>query len=397
MDQPKLRAWLFARQGLQGGNFATPAEVFEKTGWARSVGGANPYLAAFHRGGFSREALDRAVANVEIHELPSARGCTYVLPATHFRAGLTLAKGRGEPQDVVTAKRHLGLTDAELDRLCESVQSCLEGEVLDPKEIRERVGDATRSLGDEGKKRGMTTTLPLALGRLQNEGRIRRVPVSGRLDQQRYKYTAWNPSPFESGGELTLDESHASFARLYFQWSGPSTKAQYQAISGVGVKASEAYVELLGLVSFGEGDLIGFPEDREAYEAFTVPSDPVYVLAANLDNLSHWRWGCTEFVDEADVNRPAFGPKGVGALGGLSDLENQAIYDRGRLVGLWDYDPESQEVVYVSFVEKNSLLKAAADKVGDFIREQLGDMRSFSLDSPESRKPRLELLRSLAG
>ncbi len=31
-----------------------------------------------------------------------------------------------------------------------------------------------------------------------------------------------------------------------------------------------------------------------------------------------------------------------------------------------------------------------------FIRDELGDMRSFSLDSPASRKPRIEAIRALA-
>jgi hypothetical protein len=35
-------------------------------------------------------------------------------------------------------------------------------------------GKASRSLGEESKKRGLSTTLPLALGRLQARGDIRR-------------------------------------------------------------------------------------------------------------------------------------------------------------------------------------------------------------------------------
>ena len=60
------------------------AEVLEKTGWARSVGGAGPYLTLFARAGLSRDAIDLAVTELDICELPWARGCTYVLPASDF-------------------------------------------------------------------------------------------------------------------------------------------------------------------------------------------------------------------------------------------------------------------------------------------------------------------------
>ena len=98
MNEEKLRAWWWHRQGLDGTlKQASPTDVLEKTGWARSVGGA------------------------------------------------------------------------------------------------------ARSLGPEGKTKGLTTTLPLALGNLQAEGEIRRVPTDGRLDQQRYRYAAWRPScPWDS-------------------------------------------------------------------------------------------------------------------------------------------------------------------------------------------------------
>ncbi len=82
----RLRAWWWHRQGLDGRlDGAPPAEVLERTGWARSVGGAGPYLTLFARAGTSREAADTAVAALQIHELPAARGCTYVRPRLGFR------------------------------------------------------------------------------------------------------------------------------------------------------------------------------------------------------------------------------------------------------------------------------------------------------------------------
>src|SRR4051794_10534177 len=82
MDETKLQAWWWHRQGLDGSlQGKTAAEVLERSGWARSVAGVGPYLTLFSRAGIRRADADAAVAKLEIHELPAARGCTYLLPA----------------------------------------------------------------------------------------------------------------------------------------------------------------------------------------------------------------------------------------------------------------------------------------------------------------------------
>jgi len=194
MDETRLRAWWWHRQGLDGSlRGASPAEVLEHAGWARSVGGVGPYLTLFARAGTSREAADAAVAAREIHELPSARGCTYVVPASDFALALTVGQAFGGAEMKTAAK--LGVTEDEIEALCQAVLRALDGGPLAPDGLRDATGGAWRSLGDEGKKKGLTTTLPVALGLLQARGDIRRVPVNGRLDQQRYAYARWAPNP----------------------------------------------------------------------------------------------------------------------------------------------------------------------------------------------------------
>jgi hypothetical protein len=53
-------------------------------------------------------------------------------------------------------------------------QTALKG----PDELREATSGAVRNLGPEGTKRGLTTMLPVALGKLQSAGEIRRIPIS---------------------------------------------------------------------------------------------------------------------------------------------------------------------------------------------------------------------------
>src|SRR5258708_36688753 len=175
------------------------------------MGGSSPYLGFHGRSGAGREAIDGAVAALEIHELPSARGCTYVVPASAFALALKLSQSFGPEADMRVARK-LGVTDAEIDRLCGAVLEALEAGPLSPDELRAATGDAARSLGEEGKKKGLTTNLPLALGRLQTLGDIRRIPQNGRLDQQRYKYTLWKPNPLSAYGP-TQAEAYVELAR----------------------------------------------------------------------------------------------------------------------------------------------------------------------------------------
>jgi hypothetical protein len=88
-----------------------------------------------------------------------------------------------------------------------------------------------------------------------------------------------------------------------------------------------------------------------------------------------------------------YGEKEIVELGGLSDLYSNPILDPGTIVGLWEYDPEAAAIVGTTFVAADKTLREAADRTQAYTRDQLGDARSFSLDSPKRRVPRLDVLR----
>jgi hypothetical protein len=396
MEQDKLRAWWFHRQGLDGGmDGQAPAAVLERTGWARSVGGAGHYLGLFARAGAGREAVDRAVAALAIHELPSARGCTYVVPASAFALALALSQRFGPEADMRVARK-LGVTDAEIERLCQAVLAALKTGPLDPDGLRAATGGAARGLGEEGKKKGLSTTLPLALGRLQTEGEIRRVPINGRLDQQRYRYTLWRPNPL-AGFRRSFEECCVELARRYFTWIGPASLGEFQAFAAIGVKAAKQAVEPLALVPLEPGDeRLLLPDDCEDLASFTVPKQPRYALVAGLDGMVLLRRDVKGLLAREDWARAAAGEKGQVEVAAIADLPNHAILDRGRLVGLWEYDPEAGEIVWVSFIGPDAALRERVRATAEFVRGDLGDMRSFSLDSPKSRLPRLQSLREMS-
>ena len=390
MDVATLRAWWFHRQGLDGSlEGASPAAVLERSGWSRSVGGVGPYLTLFARAGTSRAAADKAAASLRIHELPSARGCTYVVPASDFGLALKVGEGYGEMR--VAAK--LGVTEKEVDKLCAAIEKALARETLAPDELREAVGGAARSLGPDGAKKGLASTLPLGLGRLQSEGRIRRVPVNGRLDQQRYKYAAWTPNPLAKVS-LSLEDAFTELARKYFTWIGPATLAEFQWFSGLGVRAAKAAIEPLKLAPVDAGgERLMHGEDRDALKAFKRPKDPQYALVSGLDALVLLRRDVQGLLDEKDKARTVVEDKTRVAAGSISDLPSHGIFDRGRLVGLWEYDHDAGAIAWASFGVKDKALSDAVARMEGYVRHDLGDARSFSLDSPKSRVARIEGLR----
>lgn len=398
MDPALLRAWWFHRQGLDG-SFAglSSAEVLARSGWVRSVGGAAPYLALFARNGARRAEVDADVAALRLHELPSARGCTYVLPAADFATGLRASQGFADAAAIQTAKKYLGVTDAELDALDRAVLGALTDGPLEPAALKDHVGPAVRNLGPEGKKRGQTTTLPLSLGRLQTQGHIRRISTNGRLDRQRYAYERWEPSPL-AGDTRPDDAVFVELARRYFAWAGPATAAQFQAFSGLGVRAAKAAVAAAGLVPLAEGDeRLLLPEDREALRAFSVPAEPCVAVVAGLDGHLLHRRELGPLLDPADRAHPLWAAFTETAGGALMDLPCHAILDRGRVVGLWEWDAARDEPAGCSFQSAGDAVRAALARVADFVRADLGDVRAFSLDSPESRAPRIEALRRFGG
>ncbi|MEZ2390407.1 crosslink repair DNA glycosylase YcaQ family protein [bacterium RCC_150] len=387
-----LRAWAWHRQGLDG-SFAgkSSQEVLDHSGWARSVGGANPYLTLFARAGTRRERVDRDVAELKIHELPTARGCTYVLGRDDFAWGLQL--GRDAAMATFKVLARIGVERGEITLLEEQILHVLAeaSEPMDPKQLKDELGESVRSLGEEGKKKGAATTLPTALGLLQADGRIRRVPVNGRLDQQRYAYTPWMLPP------STLDDDAARTLLLerYLRWTGGATFKQSQWFTGFTVAQSKAALAAIGAVEVptaAGGRLWMLPDDVERLSDFKPPVEEQIQLLAGTDSLVLLRRNSAEMLADEDRDKKVLDS----TLALQADLSDHPIVDRGRIIGLWQYDPAKERIAAWTFVKPSAAVKDRIAEVEDWIREDLGDFRSFSLDSPASRQKRIDALDELS-
>lgn len=386
MSTAKFRAWSWHKQGLDGSLAGqSAAEVLNRSGWARSVGGANPYLGLFARAGLRRTEVDAAVAAVEIHELPVVRCCTYVLDAKDFDWALQLGKDANNTALKVVEK--LGVTRAEIEALGESVLKTLNNSgPLDPQRLKTELGDAVRNLGEEGKRKGAATTLPTALGTLQTQGRIRRVPSNGRLDQQRYSYLAWD-LPLSS---LSDDQARSAIMTKYLAWTGGATLKQSQWFTAFTVAQSKAALEDVGAIE--HDGVWQLPADRESFEDFQPPADEQIQLLSGTDGIALLKRNSAELLAAEDAEKSILGEK---SLALQADLPDHPIFDRGTIIGLWQYDPGQQELVAWTFRKPSRAVTERLAEVESYIRDELGDFRSFSLDSPASRQKRIDALRDM--
>ena len=390
----RLRAWAWHRQGLDGSLAGRTAEqVLARAGWARSVGGANPYLTLFARAGIRREQVDADVLAHRILELPAARGCTYVLGRDDFAWALRLGKDAAE---AIRVLGRLGVDRGEITLLEEQVLHVLaeaEGP-MDPRQLKEELGDSVRNLGEEGKKKGAATTLPTALGILQSQGRIRRVPANGRLDHQRYAYEPWDLQP----SALDDDAARAELIRRYLGWTGGATFKQSQWFTAFTVAQSKAAFAAVGAVEVptaltaGGGDALWMvPEDVDRLAAFEEPDAEQIQLLAGTDSLFLLRRNAADLLAEEDQHKPA-----LESLALQADLPDHPILDRGRIIGLWQYEPANERIVSWLFHAPTPAVTARIAEVEAWIRDDLGDFRAFSLDSPSSRQKRIDALAASA-
>jgi len=136
-----------------------------------------------------------------------------------------------------------------------------------------------------------------------------------------------------------------------------------------------------------------FHKDRELFARFKIPSKPTYALVSSMDSMFLLRRSLAQLLTSQVSKQSVYSDKGPRQLGSLSDLISNAILDRGAIVGLWEFDPGSGSIAWLTFTPPDQALRECVSRTESFIYDQLGDARSFSLDSPKSRAPRVEAIR----
>lgn len=372
-------------------------------GWMRAMGGIDPYLALNARcQGLRREAVDDALADGRLWVVPGVRGCIWLVSAEDVSLALTVGDGEYRKRNVREMER-LGVAQEELDALCAAVVEALAAGPATPEALRAALPPGSwRSLGEEGKKLGHSTTLPSALRYLEGEGRIRRLQEGRRLDTQRYLWTLTDVNPLTLG-ERPGDPRRQTLAlaRRYFQWAGPATMSEFEAWSLCGKRQAEAAVKALELIPVevaGMDEIAWLPPERlDALDSLA--ADDAFYFLSPQDNVLALRGSPSVLADPAHHARPVMAMTGQRTIP-LKEarwMNQRILVRRGQWVGLWSWHIEEARVIYAPFSPMDKADLKAADASAQaltafMIQEMEGSTQANGIDGARAQRARMNFL-----
>ena len=407
LSRAQARALMLRAQCLPPVGRPTLARVLERIAFVRTLGGVDAYLALRARiPTLKKAALDRAVDRQEARIVPSVRGCIYLVPESEvgpsMRAADLLSRDRFE-RDAQKA----GIRPGEVETLARTVGALIESDGPFTTDALRRALPAgvVRSLGETGKKVGVSSPLPQALRLLEFAGRIERTTEGGRLDTERYAWRATKGAGTAPTGTTGSEDADATdlwkhFARIFFRAAGLATVGQLAAWIGIPKRDTAAAIEGLPLRPAeiqGESEaFLLWEEPRSAGEA---AADAVAFLPFD-DNLTALHDGPAILVDEAhhDLEVPQWGGKDT-TLGASRHMAFRSFVADGKIAGFWEYDPDAKTVLTGWFAKpKPAARKAVAEgaaSLAAFNAGELGHARSFSLDTDDELRERIGRMRQL--
>ena len=278
------------------------AEVVRDCGWIHTAGGTGVDLSLFARGVEGRDAA--------VFETPAVRDSMMLVH--HDDAALARAAGRRAFFDRV---RKLDLDMKEIDELADAIASKM------PTSIRELRGELpSRSLGEEGRKLGLTSTLVVAFRVAQLKG-----PPVDDLDRE--------------------------LAKRFVEWAAPTNANEFAAWAGIGKKAAAKALDGLtpGNVATRGHSNIHFLPYRDNYTYFHA-LEPTHHHTIVVDGEVR---GCFEYDGEQLVWRMRDGkrPRDVARV-----AKQVETFIREKLGDLRHYaaDNEKNRAARVRFVRGES-------------------------------------------
>jgi hypothetical protein len=401
----QARRIFVAAQGFPPGPKKSIVQVLEETGFVRTLGGSDIYLAVRARmPGMRREDLEAVVEAHEAQIVPAVRGCMYLVPRRDVPLALRMA-------DVVSRSRHerdqekAGIRPGETDEVGKAVLETLrERGPLTTDALRKALPAGTlRSLGEAGKKVGISSPLPGALRMLEFDGHVERTLEGRRLDSERYRWRAAARSPFE-GVRMSEDpiDLFAGLARIFFRGAGLGTLKDFAGWAGISQRDAKAAVEKIGVppVTVDGDDEVHYLIEERLLEESADAASAVAFLPFE-DNLIHLHGGPARVVDEAHhaMTVPVWGSSKTTTIGEARHMSLRSVVAEGKVSGFWEFDPDARAVVYRGFdglsAATRKKLDAAAQDLSHFLADDLGHGRSFTLDTDEELRKRSAQIRGM--
>jgi hypothetical protein len=396
----RARSLWWERQGLGDNSIAEDiARAIGITGWLRTLGGADVYIAARARApGMTRAQLDAAVVAGDLRVVPAVRGCIYLVPSRVVADLMALNAPtwrKNTEKDLAKANAKLSTVETVADAVLDVLTT-----PLTPDAIRKALPkDSIPSFGEAGKKVGLSSPLPLALRLLEFDGRIERTLDGGRLDSERYLWrkAQWKV-PKASANPLQ------TVIAAFLDSAGPSTLAHLSDWSGSAQRDLKPILDALGAEAVtieGVGD--AFAQKNDVDCAHEAPLPLGTRCLAFEDNYLVNHGGPSVVTDprhhaiEADI----WGSGKPEAIGKAGHVLSRTIVHDGVVVGFWEVDVDAGCGVWATFEPQKPAVKAAIeDAVQDtakFLLDDVKNPRVFSLDTIELVQERAERIKKIAG
>jgi hypothetical protein len=361
LDQARALWW--HKQGLAGTTKGSVASVVGGTGWLRTLGGTDAYLAARARKPKMKRAdLDAALASGALRVVPAARGCIYVVPDRVVADLMALNVGpwrTATEKDLAKAKSSM----AVVDKLAKAVLAALTAPMTTDALRKALPAGSIPSFGEAGKKAGLSSPLPLALRLLEFTGKIER--TLGRLDSEKYLWrkAAWTV-PAASANPL------ARVIDAFLDFSGPAT------LAGIG-PAWGKLGDLKARAAPSGIALLGFEDNYVNNHGLGLVADPkLHAIEVDI-------WGS---------GKPE-------AVGKARHVLSRTIVRDGLVIGFWEVDPGAKGGVWSTFDKPpKALAKQLDEAVADaaaFLLDDVGNAITFSLDTMELVQERAKRVSSL--
>lgn len=389
----QARAIWHLRQGLAAPAAAPIDAILAATSWPRTLGGIDVYLSTRARVDRLRRAdLDAAVERREVQVVPAIRGCIYLVPRQHAALCLRVAEDQWRPRTEREIQK-AGTTWAEIDEVAAAARQALAQGALTPDGLRRALpAGSIRSLGEAGKKVGISSPLPLALRVLEFAGQIERTLPGGHLDSERYEWRLAAAPATPAPVPATAAERARLLAEIFFAGAAPATVKDFAGWAGLSQRDAQQAVHDLPLqpvkVPGYSDQALAFAEDLKA-----VPASQTIAFLPFEDNYLTIHGGLCELTDPAYHDRllPVWGGGGrTSPLAGSKQIPLRPILLGPEVVGFWEYDPDAQRVVYALFAKSAAAVSMAqaAESLTAFLRDELHHGRSFSLDTDDELRLR---------
>ena len=393
MTHAEAVATWWRRQGLAGTSKGNLASVIASTGWLRTLGGVDAYLAArARRAGMKRRELDAAVAAGELRVVPAARGCIYLVPASVVADLMawnapTWHKALDKDLGKIGKKRDV------IEKLAPAVVAALAKQPLTTDALRKALGDKVVSFGDAGKKIGLSSPLPLALRLLELEGKVERTLDGGRLDTERYLWKKADGKPAKAS-----KDPFSIVIGAFLAYAGPATLAQIAAWSGSAQRDVKAALEKLGASAVA---VDGIGEAWTVGEVDAKAPKGVALLAFEDNYLVNHGLGAVTDGKHHEQSLVEWGQGKSSSVGQSKHVLTRTIVVDGYIAGFWEVDPKTNGAVWWTFDAAPKALAATLDELtadtARFLLEEIGHARSFSLDTMDDVQDRADRIAKLRG